>query len=131
MDVQNLPKSLPEMETTFEIDVEGNLTKQRFQGNFTYRIPNMRARALADKERARMNEGLERGMDETVAEMHSMISYLRHTLTAVPPWWKESSQGYDLFDANVVTAIYIKAMQFEKEWMEQVWGKKSEEGAEK
>jgi hypothetical protein len=131
MDVRNLPKKLPEMETTFEIDVEGNVTKQRFTGAFKYRMPNMRTRALADKEKARLNEGLERGLDETVAELHSMIAYLRHTITDSPPWWKESASGYDLFDANVVTTVYLRALEFEKVWMEQVWGKQGEEGETK
>lgn len=127
MPVDNLPKNLPEMETTFEIDVEGNMTKRRYQGTFTFRIPNMRTRAAADKERARLNEVAPELLDETVADFHQMVSYLRLTLIQVPDWWKASHEGYDLFDANVVTQVYIKVMQFEKEWMEKVWGKPGEQ----
>lgn len=127
MELANLPKNLPEMEYTFEIDVEGNLTKHRYTGTFRFRIPNMRTRAVVDKERARLNEGLEERLDETVRDFHAMVAYLRHTLTDAPEWWAKSNQGYDLFDANVVTQVYIKVMQFEKDWMVQVWGDPSEQ----
>lgn len=126
--VKTLPKSLPEMETSFDIDVEGNVTQARYQGTFKFRIPNMRTRALADKERARLDEGLEK-LDETVKDFHTMIGYLRHTLVEAPDWWKKSDAGYDLFDANVITSVYVKVMEFEKNWLVQVWGEQSEEGS--
>lgn len=53
-----------------------------------------------------------------------MISYLRYTLNVkeCPRWWKESDLGYEMYDENVVEAIYDKVLEHEVQWMRAVWG---------
>jgi len=118
----DLPKQLPDMDFTFIITVDGNITKKKYEGEFSFKIPNLSTRARIDKERARLNEGLDLRLDPTVLDVHAMYAYLKFTLTRVPKWFEDSNYGYDLHDANVITVLYRKVEAFEIEWMEKVWG---------
>lgn len=123
-DVKDLKKSLPPMEATFSLDaVEGMVTQKIYDGVFTCKIPNIKAQALIEKHKAMLNGGLQGSLDPITLHMHHMLGYLRYTLTEFPKWWKESDMGYDLYDGNIVSAIYQKVMEHETSWMETVWGK--------
>lgn len=122
MNVDTLPKSLPETEMSFDIDLEGLTTKKKFTGTFRVKIPNLRVRVAADKELARLNEGLEKDLSESTLIFNKMVSYLRHVVVESPKWWKDAKEGYDLYDANVVTAVYVKVLEFEEGWKLAIWG---------
>jgi hypothetical protein len=126
-DISNLKKSLPEMEHSFTIQVEGMLTRLPFDGNFTCKIPNAKTQAAIGKHKAMLNGGFSSELDLGTRNLHHMISYLRYTLTDMPKWWKDADLGYDLYDVNVIEEIYSKVLQFEKAWYESVWGKPEEE----
>ena len=129
-DFANMKKALPPTEHSFSIDVEGMLTKTRYQGNFQCRIPNIKTQAAIAKHKAMLNGGYEEGLDLGTRNMHHIISYLRYTLVTetLPKWWKDSDLGYDLFDVNVVEAVYNKVLEFEKSWYSEIWGPQAEEG---
>lgn len=121
--INELPKDLPALEKEIELECEGNLTKTHYSARFKYRIPNLKARSLADRKRAELNGNIdERFLEPSVAQFHYMIAYLRATLIDVPEWWKKADYGFDLHDSNVVEELYAKAINFENEWMIQVWG---------
>lgn len=120
--ISDLKKSLPQIEGSFSIDMEGGLTKERFQGNFVCKIPNIKAQTAIAKHRAMLNGGFEEGLDIGTRNLHHMISYLRYTLTEYPKWWKESDLGYDLYDVSIIEEIYAKVLEFEKNWYVEVWG---------
>jgi hypothetical protein len=124
---KDLPKALPAMELDINFNIEGNVTRKTYSGDFKFRIPNLKARAQADRKRAELNGPIEeRFLDPTVANFHTMISYLRFTLVESPKWWRDSDHGYDLYDSNVVSELYSQCTNYENSWMEQVWGKKEE-----
>jgi len=130
-DSEDLPRDVPDREFTFFIDVEGDSTRKRFRGEFSYRIPNLKAKACADKMRASLNGGHDKHLNPTVLEFHSTISYLKFTITEAPKWWREADWGYELDDYNIVDAVYIKVEAFQKDYNEKLWGSDSDKKEEK
>lgn len=120
--VKNLPKKLPDSRNDFDIDVVGEMTGQSFKGEFTCKIPTLRDNALIAKHRAALNGDFAQFLDLSTLKLHQMISYLRYTLEKAPKFWRESDNGYELLDMNVVEAVYDKALEFEESWMKQIWG---------
>lgn len=125
--IGNLRKSLPDTDCSFSIDVEGLLTKEKYQGNFACKIPNVKTQAAIAKHKAMLNGGFDDGLDIGTRNLHHMISYLRYTLTETPKWWQAADMGYELYDVNVIEEVYQKVLDFEKSWYEQIWGPAKEE----
>lgn len=124
--LNNLKKTLPTMEHSFSINVEGLLTRQSWEGNFSCKIPNAKIQAQIAKHKVMLNGGFEQNLDIGTKNLHHMISYLRYTLVDVPKWWKDHDMGYELYDVNVIEDVYAKVLEFEKEWYESVWGPSEE-----
>lgn len=129
-DSSKLPKELPSMEYEFSVEVKGNITGKMFSGNFKYRIPNLKAKALAERKRAELNGGMDAMLDASVLQLHYMIAYLRFSLLedSMPQWWKENDYGYNLHDYNVVREVFDKVEAYEQKWLKSVWGDPSESG---
>lgn len=130
INIKDLNKSLPEMNHSFSISEEGTLTKTKYDGNFTCKIPDAKTRAGIAKHKAMLNGGFEDGLDLGTKNLHHMISYLRYSLTEMPPWWRDSDMGYALYDINIIELIYSKVLEFEKKWLVEVWGAEALEEAE-
>ncbi len=113
--------TLPSMEKTFTIDVKGADTGQQFQGTFTYKRPNLRAKSNAAKLAARLNEDL-RNLDEDTKFIHEVLANLRYSLILTPDWWQKADFGLELYDTNVIFDIYKACVDFENEWTDKVWG---------
>jgi len=109
------------MEKTFTLDVKGSDTGQQFQGTFTYKRPNLRAKSNAAKLAARLNEDL-KNLDEDTKFIHDVLANLRFSLTQTPDLWQQSDVGLNLYDTNVIFDIYKACVDFENEWTEKVWG---------
>lgn len=136
--IKDLPKELPSMTYSFEIEVEGNVTRKAYDGEFTCRIPNNRDRSMISKHKAYLNGGFE--IDISTDNLHHMLAYLRYTLLGpdikkdmakgYPNWWRDSDLGLDLYDDNVVEKVYAKVLNFESKWLKEVWGDPEEKEAE-
>lgn len=118
----SLPTELPPMEKSFQIEITGAFTKKRFIGDFSCRIPNLKDQCLIEKHKAFLDGEMAIHLPAGVRKTHHMISYLRYTLFEYPKFWKEADLGYELRDLNVVEDIYNKVLDFEENWMKQVWG---------
>lgn len=125
--MKNIIKEVPSTETDLQIDVIGDVTKKRFIGEFTAKIPRKKEQCLIDKHRAFLNGPSPEQLSPETLRFHHMISYLRYTLDdkQIPKWWKESDLGYELYDENVVKALYDKVLDFEVEWLKEVWGEEA------
>ena len=120
---EDLLKDLPDTEHDFVIsNLVGNLTKRSYSGSFRCKITNVKTRAAIAKHRAMLNSGLDSGLDVGTTNLHHMISYLRYSLLEMPKWWKDADCGYELYDVNVIEAVYDNVLEFEKKWLESVWG---------
>ena len=114
--------TIPSKDSTFHIEIMGELTKTQYQGEFTCKILNHKGRALVDKHRAFLNGESPNQLELETLTLHHRIAHLRYALTKFPNWWLESDLGYELYDSNVVTEVYGKVMQAEREWYRLVWG---------
>lgn len=123
--IKGLSKDIPETSHEFTIEVEGEVTKKRFIGDFVCKVPRRKELCLIDKHRAFLNGPLVDQLSPDTLRFHHMVSYLRYTLvdSDCPKWWKEADLGYELYDENVVKAVYDEVLNFETSWIEQVWGK--------
>ena len=125
-------KKLPEPINTFYLDkVEGIVTKHEYSGEFTSQIPNLKMQASIARYRSLLNGGDDAGLDLGTRNLHHMIAYLKNVLTEMPSWWKECDYGYDLYDINVIEAVYEKALEHENKWVEAAWGGKDDDKKEK
>jgi len=107
---------MPEMTTTFEIEVRGNETKSLFVGKFKYVRPTLGARTRIASTIARLNGDVENLNNFEIDQLNRSLAYLRHTIVESPEWWQNSLYGMELYDSNVVDAVYNKCIDFEEEW---------------
>ena len=120
-----LPKNLPETNPFFELsDVIGEITKEKYSGRFECRIPNIRIQANIAKYIAFLDGGMTEALDQRTVDIHKMHAYCKHCIIECPDWFKESDYGYDLYDGNVLEAIYNKVLEKEEKWLQGIWGKK-------
>jgi hypothetical protein len=124
--LSDLPKDIPFTEKSFQIDVQGNLTKKRYLGDFTCQIPNIKEQCLMKKHEASLNGDMVGFLDPGTINMHKMISHLRFTLKEYPSFWKNSELGYTLRDPNVVKVVYDEVLAFETEWLKAIWGEEED-----
>lgn len=128
METTGLPKGLPPTQHEFEVEVKGNATKQTYKGTFKFTLPNVESNSKIAVMEAKLNGGLSEGLDPQMAMLHYMLSYLRYTLDieSSPKWWKDSKFGMGLYDPNVITEIYQKCQEYEREWEKKVHGDSQE-----
>lgn len=120
------PKELPPMIGEFQVVVEGDITKRRFVGDFKCKIPTMKDQCLIKKQRAQLNGDMVNFLDAKTLKIHHMVSYLKYTLVdPIPRFWLDSDGGYELMDMNVVEEIYAQVLNFENEWLKEVWGEEA------
>lgn len=127
---QKLLDKLPETTHEFSIDLVGETTRLPFKGNFTYKKPNLKAKAMSEKKRAELDGLNAESLDLTVQKLHFMVAYLKYSLATVPQWWEDADYGYALYDYNVVQEVFNECDKFETQWNNQVWGTKNVEEAE-
>ena len=113
-------KVLPNREHTFNISVKGMETGQLWEGNFTYRKPNLGAKSEIQKTKARLNGDL-KYLDEDTLLLHEMWATFKHTIIECPEWFRKSAFGYDFDDVNVLTEVYKECVKFENDWQKKVW----------
>lgn len=128
---KHLPKSLPKENPFFELeDVIGELTKEPYGGKFECKIPNQRIQANIAKYKAFLNGGMDATLDANTKNLHHMTAYCKFTLVECPEWFVESDYGYDLYDNNVLEAVYHEILKKEEAWLEGIWGKKEDKKEE-
>jgi hypothetical protein len=120
---KGLPKDIPSLDGQFQIDTVGKLTKKRFIGDFTCRIPRVKEQCLIDKHEAFLNGQMAQFLKMGTLKMHRMVAYLRFALVGdMPKWWKDSDLGYELQDLNVIEEIYNRVLEHENAWIKEIWG---------
>lgn len=120
-----LNKDMPPTETDVQIEVVGEVTKKKFIGEFTVKIPRRKEQCLIDKHRAFLNGPSPENLEPATLKFHHMIAYLRYVVIDSPKWWQEADLGYDMYDENVVQALYDEVLKFEVEWLKSVWGEEA------
>jgi hypothetical protein len=125
--INNLEPKLPETSKTFQIDIRGSATNQRFLGEFVCKIPTLKDQSNIAREQARLNGEYPDFLNSGVKQLHQELAYLKYTLIDVPKFWRDSDLGFELRDQNVVNAVYEEVLKFEDEWLKAIWGDESNE----
>jgi hypothetical protein len=113
--------SLPKMDFSFKFQSQGEETGINWVGEFRYVRPTLGDRSRIAALRTRLC-GDQSTTDSEVLEFNHAIAYLRYTLKDAPAWWVDASYGLELYDGNIIVAIYNKVMEFEAEWKSRVHG---------
>lgn len=117
-----MTQDIPDTNHVFQLDLIGSVTKRRFLGDFSCKIPTIKDQALIAKHEAMLNGEFPVYLNQGVLKVHKWISYLKYTLTDYPSFWRDSELGYSLRDANVIEAIYDEVLSFEDAWYKKIWG---------
>jgi len=113
--------SLPDMEFKFNYQGKGEESGINWTGDFVYRRPTLRERALIDVMAKRLGGDLAT-IDRDVAYYNEASAHLRFTLKEYPDWWKDTDFGGSLYDANVIMDLYDKILEFEANWRRKAFG---------
>ena len=121
---------LPDMEHRFSIQIKGDESGLMWVGEFVYRRPTLVQRGQIERFRTILDGDLVT-IRSDITILHTALAHLRFTLQEAPGWWKAADNGGALYDANVVTEVYDKCINFEADWRKKVLGgdpKEVEEG---
>jgi hypothetical protein len=120
--------SLPKNEKTFDIDVVGDTTGVKYQGQFTVQcILDMAGRHTLELEKTRLMADYANPSRGLFGIATSLATIRTKTVTA-PAWWINNEDGAAIKDENLVFAVYDKCNEMEKQWREEL--KKSSEVAQ-
>jgi hypothetical protein len=128
--INKLPRTLPDDQQDFQIDIVGQATKKRFLGEFTCRIPTIKDQCQSARHETFLNGENGAFLPPGIQKVNKMIAYLRFTLVDTPKFWRESDLGYELRDANVIEEVYNAVLKFEDEWVNRAWGDPTHEQEE-
>lgn len=121
-DNNSLPDKLPETTHSFQFDLVGNVSKKRYMGEFSCKIPTIKDQAMIAKFEAMLNGEFPVYLNQGVLNIHKKVAYLKYTLTESPKFWRESEGGYNLMDPNIIDGVYDEVMAFEEKWYKTIWG---------
>ena len=118
--------TLPKMDFSFKFQGQGAETGINWVGDFKYVRPTLgdRSRIAALKTRLSGDQTLD---DIEIIEFNHAVAYLRYTLKETPAWWSDATYGLELYDGNIVGAVYNKVMEFEAEWRRKIHGGREED----
>ena len=114
----------------FVLKLNGDITGNEYQGNFECK------RLLSHRDRIN-KDAIKRGLLGAQPEAASndavfraeMLAHLSVSLLDAPKFWKESNNGLDLFDDNIVIDLFGKVIEIQNEEVKKI--AKDGEGAKK
>jgi hypothetical protein len=111
---------LPNNEAVFSVDVEGETTFKRYDGQFTVRcVLNMGQKHAMELEKTRLL-GNYSSPTEGLAGIAVIFANLRAKITDGPEWWKQSAGGSNIKDENILVELYTNLQRTETEWRQKV-----------
>ena len=111
---------LPKNEATFSVDIVGDTSFKKYDGQFTVRcVLTTGQRHLMELDKSRMLGGSNFPTDALVG-LAEVLSTLRARIIEAPEWWKQSGNGNTLTDENILMELYKKVDEAEKAWRQSV-----------
>ena len=111
---------LPSNESVFDIDVVGDTTFKKYDGQFTCRcVLTMGQKHAMELEKTRLLGNYANPTEDLVG-IAIIFANLRAKVTDGPEFWKQSQGGTSIKDENVLVEIYNKILKAENEWREKV-----------
>lgn len=122
--VLNDPKS-------FSIDVEGSITKRRYEGVFKVRpLLTHRQKLQRDEMKRQLLGAMPESATNDAFKTAVIFSKIWIHLVEAPSWWKDAANGIELLDEEPVSAVVDKIVDIENEVMGKIVqeGSKAKEG---
>jgi hypothetical protein len=117
---------LPNNEKTFHIKVQGERSKEWFEGDFTVKCLLNQAEQIDVALKTDRYNGGSASLPAQYALMNRTIAELEVRVKKGPTWWQESQSGRFLYDTNIVLEVFKESFK-----AEEAWGKAVEEQAAK
>lgn len=100
----------------FSISVEGDTTMSLWNGDFAAKpFLTHRDRLKSDQYRRELIGVFSDNAGTGAVNRAFLLSQILVRLTKAPEWWTNSNNGLDLYDDNVILAIYEKCDKIEEE----------------
>jgi len=112
--------SLPSNEHTFVLKIDGERTKQTFDGTFTVRCLLTNAEIIEVGLRIDQYNKGSQTVPPGVALLNRALAELDVRIMKSPSWWKESDGGRNLLDTNVIYEVFSKSLEAEKIYDERI-----------
>ncbi len=115
----------------FLLNVTGDNTGTELTGNFEAK-QRLSHRDYLNKDafrRSLIGDRADQAATDTMVRAE-MLSHLKASIVDAPKWWRESSDGLDLYDDNVVFDLYNKVVEGQNKAVEAIQ-KKGEEAKER
>src|SRR5690606_15269623 len=111
---------------TFSISVIGEITDERYEGEFTcICVPFAALRNKIARDEIRETGDLDNITSDLFLRARWLVN-VQNRLMAWPEWWAGLAQGAKLLDDNVLKEIYDKCIEAEIEWRDKVKKKATE-----
>jgi hypothetical protein len=111
---------LPKNESVFDIQVEGDTTFKKYEGQFTVRcVLSMGQKHGMELEKTRLL-GNHANPSEELLGLAIIFANLRAKVIDGPEWWKQSNGGVTIKDENVLVELYNQVEKAENEWRSKV-----------
>jgi hypothetical protein len=111
---------LPKNEDSFDVDITGDTTFKRYQGQFTVRcVLTAGQRHTMELEKSRLMGSSPQPTDALIG-LSEVLGTLRAKVVEAPDWWKQSVGGSNLSDENVLMDLYAKVGEVESKWRQKV-----------
>jgi hypothetical protein len=113
-------KTLPKNEKSFDVDVIGSTTGHIYKGQFTVKcVLDIKGRHSLELEQTRLLADYANPTPGLMGIAHS-LSHIRAKTVAAPDWWKNSDDGADILDENLIAAVLDKCKEMERDWRKEV-----------
>lgn len=106
---------------SFSIAERGDVTGEQFNWSFTAkRMLSIRDRITRDGIRRQLVGERPQDAEPNTVLRAEMLAFLQVSLTETPKAWKESANGLDLFDDNIVMTVYEKTVEGQNKAIEEM-----------
>lgn len=113
-------QELPKKERTFSFETEGELTKRKYDGEFTvHAVLNMGLKHQLELEKTILQADT-KSPTPGLRGIASVIAELRVRIIDGPEFWKQSLGGMRIEDENVIFELYDKVTAQEAEWRKEL-----------
>jgi hypothetical protein len=111
---------LPKNESTFNIEMVGDTTFKKYEGQFTVRcVLTAGQRHAMELEKSRLLGNFTSPTDALIG-LAEVLATLRARVIESPEWWRQSAGGSMLSDENVLMELYNKVSEVETQWRQKV-----------
>jgi hypothetical protein len=111
---------LPKNEHTFKIDIEGEVTKTKYEGEFTVICkPTLSMKHEHALIKARLM-GDVKNPTQDLYYYSELIAFIKTRIVESPKWWNETFKSLNTLDENIIVEVYDNILKASEEWDKQL-----------